>query len=66
LYRLALTELGVAPERCTRDLLNNPLAEQSIGDTWADTTTSHGRLMLTLGCAVRSSRHGLLWSRNGR
>ncbi len=42
-------------DRPTRDLLNT-LASiaakgagfQSIGDTWADTTTAHGRLMLTL------------------
>src|SRR6202048_4100872 len=41
--------------RSTRDLLN-PLAAitgkkagfRSLGDTWADTTTSHGRLMLTV------------------
>jgi DNA invertase Pin-like site-specific DNA recombinase len=41
--------------RSTRDLLNtlHALAERSIGfrslkDTWADTTTPHGRLMLTV------------------
>ncbi|MBV9747644.1 MAG: recombinase family protein [Acetobacteraceae bacterium] len=41
--------------RSTRDLLNT-LADiterkagfRSLGDTWADTTTSHGRLMLTV------------------
>ena len=41
--------------RSTRDLLNtlHELAERkvgfkSLGDTWADTTTAHGRLMLTV------------------
>src|SRR5260221_13841612 len=41
--------------RSTRDLLNTLAAItadkagfKSIGDTWADTTTSHGRLMLTV------------------
>jgi DNA invertase Pin-like site-specific DNA recombinase len=41
--------------RSTRDLLNTlatitgKKAEfRSLGDTWADTTTSHGRLMLTV------------------
>src|SRR6266850_8101790 len=41
--------------RSTRDLLNTLAAItgkkagfQSLGDTWADTTTSHGRLMLTV------------------
>ena len=53
--------------RSTRDLLNTLAAItgkragfRSLGDTWADTTTSHGRLMLTvLGwvalCAAPSS-----------
>jgi DNA invertase Pin-like site-specific DNA recombinase len=41
--------------RSTRDLLNIPgeIADKkagfrSLGDTWADTRTSHGRLMLTV------------------
>src|ERR1700721_129247 len=41
--------------RSTRDLLNTlgTIADRkagfrSLGDTWADTTTSHGRLMLTV------------------
>jgi DNA invertase Pin-like site-specific DNA recombinase len=41
--------------RSTRDLLNTlgTIADRKagfrlLGDTWADTTTSHGRLMLTL------------------
>src|SRR3954466_13513404 len=48
--------------RSTRDLLDTLAAIsgkqaefRSLGDTWADTTTPHGRLMLTVlrdGCAV--------------
>jgi DNA invertase Pin-like site-specific DNA recombinase len=41
--------------RSTRDLLNilatitgKKAGFKSLGDTWADTTTSHGRLMLTV------------------
>jgi DNA invertase Pin-like site-specific DNA recombinase len=41
--------------RSTRDLLNTLAAItakkagfKSLGDTWADTTTAHGRLMLTV------------------
>src|SRR5271156_6182056 len=41
--------------RSTRDLLNTLAAIaakgatfRSLGDTWADTTTAHGRLMLTV------------------
>jgi len=48
---LSVTRLA----RSTRDLLNTLAAItakkagfKSIGDTWADTTTSHGRLMLTV------------------
>src|ERR1700758_212253 len=43
------------PARSTRDLLNElatitgrKAGFRSLGDTWADTTTSHGRLMLTV------------------
>ena len=43
------------PARSTRDLLNTlatiaakEAGFRSLGDTWADTTTSHGRLMLTV------------------
>ena len=51
---LMVTRLGRLA-RSTRDLLNT-LAQiadkgsgfRSLGDTWADTTTSHGRLMLTV------------------
>jgi len=49
--------------RSTRDLLNilDAIAKagatfKSLADTWADTTTLHGRLMLTVlgGCRVRA------------
>ena len=51
--------------RSTRDLLNllGTIAEKGAGfkslrDTWADTTTAHGRLMLTvLGGVVSSSEN---------
>jgi Resolvase, N terminal domain len=44
--------------RSTRDLLNTPL-----GDTWADTTTSHGRLMLTvLGGLADDAESGVMRS----
>jgi DNA invertase Pin-like site-specific DNA recombinase len=54
--------------RSTRDLLNT-LAEiaragatfKSVGDPWADTTTPHGRLMLTvLGGLAEFERHLIL------
>jgi DNA invertase Pin-like site-specific DNA recombinase len=45
--------------RSTRDLLNTLAAIadkkagfRSLGDTWADTTTAHGRLMLTVRSSV--------------
>jgi DNA invertase Pin-like site-specific DNA recombinase len=51
---LAVTRLDQLA-RSTRDLLNTLAAItakkasfKSLGDTWADTTTSHGRLMLTV------------------
>ncbi len=35
--------------RSTRDLLKTlPAITRSLGDTWADTTAAHGRLMLTV------------------
>jgi DNA invertase Pin-like site-specific DNA recombinase len=49
--------------RSTRDLLNTLAAItakqagfRSLGDAWADTTTPHGRLMLTVLGAWPSSR----------
>jgi DNA invertase Pin-like site-specific DNA recombinase len=48
--------------RSTRDLLNilalitgKKAGFKSIGDTWADTTTAHGRLMLTSGTRRRAA-----------
>ncbi len=58
--------------RSTRDLLNT-LAEiaqrgasfKSLGDSWADTTTPHGRLMLTvLGGLAEFERHLILARRS--
>ena len=54
--------------RSTRDLLNTlatitgkKAGFRSLGDTWADTTTSHGRLMLTvLGGLAEFERHLIL------
>jgi DNA invertase Pin-like site-specific DNA recombinase len=54
--------------RSTRDLLNTlgtiayrQAGFRSLGDTWADTTTSHGRLMLTvLGGLAEFERDSIL------
>jgi DNA invertase Pin-like site-specific DNA recombinase len=50
--------------RSTRDLLNvlatitgKKAGFRSLGDTWADTTTSHGRLMLTVLAELRRLEH---------
>lgn len=59
--------------RSTRDLLNTLAAVgeagatfKSLGDGWADTTTPHGRLMLTfLGGLAEFERH-LILARNLR
>lgn len=58
--------------RSTRDLLNT-LASitdrkagfRSLGDTWADTTTSHGRLMLTVLGGLAEFERDLIRSRTG-
>jgi DNA invertase Pin-like site-specific DNA recombinase len=58
--------------RSTRDLLNT-LATitgkkadfQSLGDTWADTTTSHGRLMLTVLGGLAEFERDLIRARTG-
>ncbi|HKM62195.1 MAG TPA: recombinase family protein [Acidisphaera sp.] len=57
--------------RSTRDLLNTLAAItgkkagfRSLGDAWADTTTSHGRLMLTvLGGLADDAKPAVMWSR---
>jgi DNA invertase Pin-like site-specific DNA recombinase len=58
--------------RSTRDLLNT-LAEitsskagfRSLGDTWADTTTAHGRLMLTVLGGLAEFERDLIRTRTG-
>jgi DNA invertase Pin-like site-specific DNA recombinase len=58
--------------RSTRDLLNTLAAVagkkagfRSIGDTWADTTTSHGRLMLTVLGGLAEFERDLIRARTG-
>ena len=58
--------------RSTRDLLNilHSLSERQIGfkslvDTWADTTTPHGRLMLTVLGGLGEFERELIRSRTG-
>jgi DNA invertase Pin-like site-specific DNA recombinase len=53
--------------RSTRDLLNT-LAEagfRSLGDSWADTTTPHGRLMLTVLGGLAEFERDLIRARTG-
>jgi DNA invertase Pin-like site-specific DNA recombinase len=58
--------------RLTRDLLNTLAAItgkkagfKSLGDTWADTTTSHGRLMLTVLGGLAEFERDLIRVRTG-
>lgn len=58
--------------RSTRDLLNTlaSIAEKkaefrSLGDTWADTTTAHGRLMLTVLAGLAEFERELIRARTG-
>jgi len=58
--------------RSTRDLLNtlHELGERGVGfrslvDTWADTTTPHGRLMLTILGGLAEFERELIRSRTG-
>jgi DNA invertase Pin-like site-specific DNA recombinase len=58
--------------RSTRDLLNTLAAItgkkagfRSLGDTWSDTTTSHGRLMLTVLGGLAEFERDLIRSRTG-
>ncbi len=58
--------------RSTRDLLNTlaTIADRkagfrSLGDTWADTTTAHGRLMLTMLGGLAEFERGLIRARTG-
>src|SRR5271169_3405227 len=58
--------------RSTRDLLNTLVAItgkkagfRSLGDTWADTTTSHGRLLLTELGGLAEFERDLIRARTG-
>ena len=58
--------------RSTRDLLNTIAAIadkkagfRSLGDTWADTTTAHGRLMLTVLGGLAEFERELIRARTG-
>ena len=58
--------------RSTRDLLNiladiaaRQAGFRSLGDAWADTTTSHGRLMLTVLGGLAEFERDLIRSRTG-
>ena len=58
--------------RSTRDLLNTLAAItakkagfRSLGDTWAGTTTSHGRLMLTVLGGLAEFERDLIRARTG-
>jgi DNA invertase Pin-like site-specific DNA recombinase len=58
--------------RSTRDLLNTLAAIadrkagfRSLSDTWADTTTSHGRLMLTVLAGLAEFERDLIRARTG-
>ena len=58
--------------RSTRDLLNTlgTIADRkagfrSLGDTWADTTTAHGRLMLTVLGGLAEFEKDLIRARTG-
>ena len=58
--------------RSTRDLLNTlaAIADRKAGfcsltDTWADTTTSHGRLMLTVLAGLAEFERDLIRTRTG-
>jgi DNA invertase Pin-like site-specific DNA recombinase len=58
--------------RSTRDLLNTlaQVAEagatfRSLADTWADTTTPHGRLMLTVLAGLAEFERSLILARTG-
>jgi DNA invertase Pin-like site-specific DNA recombinase len=58
--------------RSTRDLLNmlaviaaRKAAFRSLGDTWADTTTQHGRLMTTMLAGLAEFERDLIRARTG-
>ena len=58
--------------RSTRDVLNTlaaitekPAGFRSLGDSWADTTTAHGRLMLTVLGGLAEFERDLIRARTG-
>jgi DNA invertase Pin-like site-specific DNA recombinase len=58
--------------RSTRDLLNTlatitgkKAGFRSLGDSWADTTTAHGRLMLTILAGLAEFERELIRARTG-
>ena len=60
------------PARSTRDLLNTlatitdrKAGFRSLGDAWADTTTAHGRLMLTVLGGLAEFERELIRARTG-
>ena len=68
---LTVTRLGRLA-RSTRDLLNtlDAIAARgagfrSVGDTWADTTTAHGRLILTVLGGLAEFERELIRTRTG-
>src|ERR1700712_907316 len=68
---LVVTRLD-RPARSTRDLLNTLAAIadrkagfRSLGDTWADTTSAHGRLMLTVLAGLAEFERELIRARTG-
>ena len=68
---LMVTRLGRLA-RSTRDLLNTlaviagkKAGFRSLGDTWADTTTAHGRLMLTVLGGLAEFERELIRARTG-
>jgi DNA invertase Pin-like site-specific DNA recombinase len=51
--------------RSTRDLLNILASFRSLVDAWADTTTPHGRWMLTVLAGLAEFERELIRSRTG-
>ena len=51
--------------RSTRDLTGKGAGVRSLNDTWADTTTAHGRLMLTVLGGLAEFERELIRARTG-
>jgi DNA invertase Pin-like site-specific DNA recombinase len=69
---IQVLQLPAVAARSTRDLLNTlatitakKAGFRSLGDTWADTTTSHGRLMLTVLGGLAEFERDLIRARTG-